>query len=68
MVSGWHEKYYYVSEYLSKELIGAKVLSIKGGFENKYHAEIKFNNGITLHFFEDSEGSEIDVSREGGIK
>ena len=62
-VAGWSADYYYVSEFAKKVLIGAKVVDVKGGFENRFIGEIHFDNGYILSWYEDSEGSPIVIQR-----
>ena len=64
-VAGWSVDYCYVSEFIKKVLIEAKVVEVKGGFGNNYRGEIIFDNGYVLSWFEDSEDSGIDISNEG---
>ena len=63
-VAGWSVDYYYISKFAKKVLIGAKVIGVRGGFENNYRGEIIFDNGYVLSWFEDSEDSGIDISKE----
>lgn len=52
---GWSYEDYYISDYFKKNLINAKVVKVEGGFKNKYHGKIYFDNNMILCWHEDSE-------------
>ena len=62
---GWSNDYYYISDYLRKRLLGAKVIRVKGGFDNNYRGEIFFDNGLIVSWHEDSEGPGISIEEAG---
>jgi len=61
VIAGWSKEYYYISDFIEKYLIGAKIIKVTGGFENKFRGKIYFDTGHILTWFEDSEGPGIDL-------
>lgn len=52
---GYNEEYFYLSELFAEKMLGAKVVSIC--CPKTYIAEVLFDNGWVLRWFEDSEGA-----------
>ncbi len=61
---GYNKKYFYISEFFAKKMLGAKIVSVFCPIDNSYYknpgpsyeAVVVFDNGFSLAWYEDSEG------------